>query len=113
MAPRWSLPRWPPVGSGVLFGLLPALRVSAVSPSGELQEACRGSSSSRRHTTMRDGLVVSELAFACVLLVSAGLLIRSFVRVLDMDLGFEPERAAAPGVDASFRISSLDQQMLT
>jgi predicted permease len=98
------------VGSGVLFGLLPALRVSAVALCDELQDAGRGSSSGKRHAWIRDGLVVSELAFACALLVSAGLLTRSFVRVLDVDLGFHPERAAALRVDPSFRISSLEQQ---
>jgi predicted permease len=97
-------------GSGVLIGLLPALRVSAASLCDEIHDASRGSSSGTRHLWIRDGLVVSELAFTCVLLVGAGLLIRSFVRVLDVNLGFQPERAAAVRVDPSFRISSLDQQ---
>jgi predicted permease len=98
------------VGCGVLFGLLPALRVSALSPGQELQDASRGSSSGRRHAWIRDGLVVSEVAFACVLLVGAGLLIRSFLRVLEVDPGFQPERAAALRVDPSFRLSSFAQQ---
>ncbi len=95
---------------GVLLGLLPALRVSALSPGEELQDASRGSSGGKRHAWLRDGLVVSEIAFACILLVGAGLLIRSFRRVLDVKLGFQPERAAALRVDPSFRISSFAQQ---
>jgi predicted permease len=98
------------VGSGVLFGLLPALRVSALSLSGDLQDGGRGSTGGKGHAWVRDGLVVSELAFACILLVGAGLLLRSFARVLDVNPGFQPERAAALRVDPSFRIASLPQQ---
>jgi predicted permease len=96
--------------SGVLFGLLPAVRVAMLSLHEGLQDANRGSSGGRRHAWVRDGLVVAELAFACILLVGAGLLIRSFLRVLDVNLGFQPERAAALRIDPSFRISSLAQQ---
>ena len=98
------------VASGVLFGLLPALRVSAFSLREGLQEGGRGSSGGRRHAWLRDGLVVTEFAFACILLIGAGLLIRSFLRVLDVNLGFQPERAAALRIDPSFRISSAAQQ---
>jgi predicted permease len=97
-------------GCGVLLGLLPALRVSALSPGEELQDAGRGSSGGKRHAWVREGLVVSELAFACILAVGAGLLIRSFLRVLDVKLGFDPERAAALRIDPSFRLSSSAQQ---
>src|SRR5262249_37282535 len=44
---------------------------------------------------IRSVLVVSEVALACMLLVGAGLLLRSFLHVLDVDLGFQPERSAA------------------
>ncbi len=81
--------------AGVLFGLLPATRVTMLSLREGMQDASRGSSGGRRHAWLRDGLVVSELAFACILLVGAGLLIRSFLRVLDVHLGFQPARAAA------------------
>ena len=98
------------VVAGVLFGLLPGLRVAALSLREGIEEGGRGSSGGKRHAWVRDGLVVSELAFACILLVGAGLLIRSFLRVLDVNLGFQPERAAALRIDPSFRISSLVQQ---
>jgi predicted permease len=97
------------VTSGVLFGLLPAVRVTALSLREGMRDGARGSSG-RRHTWVRDALVVSEIAFACILLVGAGLLIRSFVRVLDINPGFQPERAAALRIDPSFRISSFSQQ---
>jgi predicted permease len=98
------------VGCGVLFGLLPAMRVSSLSLTEELQDAGRGSSGGKRHVWIREALVVSELAFACILLVGAGLLIRSFLRVLDVNLGFHPERAAALRVDPSYRLATADQQ---
>jgi predicted permease len=98
------------VGTGVLFGLLPALQISAFSLREGLQDAGRGSSGGKRHVWIRDGLVVCEIAFACTLLVGAGLLMRSFLGVLDVKLGFQPERAAALRVDPSFLISSLAQR---
>jgi len=96
--------------TGVLFGLLPALQIPAFAVQDALKESGRGFSGGKRHAWMRHGLVVSEIAFACILLVGTGLLIRSFLRVLDVNLGFQPERAAALRVDPSFRMSSLAQQ---
>jgi predicted permease len=98
------------VACGVLFGLLPALRVSASSLREGLQDGGLGSSAGKRHAWVRDGLVVSELAFAFILLVGAGLLMASFLHVLQVNPGFQPERAAALRIDPSFRISSLGQQ---
>lgn len=87
------------VAAAVFFGLAPGLRMS----SGDLQETLKdgghGASESRKHDRMRSILVITEVALACVLLVGAGLLLRSFLRVLDVDLGFEPSRAAAISVD--------------
>ena len=87
---------------GLVFGLVPGWKLT----SGErnnLQEALkdggRGSSHGRGHDRLRSTLVVSEIALACVLLVGAGLLLRSFMRVMDTDLGFEPSHAAAISVD--------------
>ena len=84
---------WHLVVTGVVFGIIPALQVSG-GLQGALKDSGRGSSQSRHLTSVRNGLVVAEVAFACILLVGAGLLIRSFFRVLDVDLGFRPERAA-------------------
>ena len=85
--------------AAVLFGLVPGLRIS----SGNLQEALKdsgpGTSAGRKHERMRAALVVSEVALASVLLVGAGLLLRSFLHILDVDLGFQPSRAAAISVD--------------
>lgn len=98
------------IATGVLFGLLPALQACSSSVREGLEDASRGSTGGRQHAWIRDGLVICEIAFACTLLIGAGLLLRSFVRVLDVKLGFQPERAAAVRIDPSFRISSLQQQ---
>ncbi len=84
---------------GILFGLAPGLAVSSGNPQETLKDASRGSSESRAHGRIRSILVVSEVALACLLLVGSGLLLRSFLRVLDVDLGFRPAQALAIRVD--------------
>jgi predicted permease len=96
--------------TGVLFGLLPALQVRSFAVGEMLKDGSRGSSGGKRHAWVRNGLVVSEIAFACTLLVGAGLLLRSFLRVLDVDPGFQPEGVATLRVDPSFLFSGLAQQ---
>jgi predicted permease len=70
---------------------------------GNLQEALKdsghGASAGRKHEGLRSALVIAEIALACVLLVGAGLLLRSFLHLLDVDLGFAPARAAAISLD--------------
>ena len=85
--------------AAMLFGLAPGLKIGG----GNLQEALKdsgpGSGQGRKHERTRSVLVVTEVALACILLVGAGLLLRSFLKVLDVDLGFQPDRAAAVKVD--------------
>jgi predicted permease len=92
--------------TGIVFGLAPAARVSALALSGSLKESSRGTSGGKGHGRIRGALVVCEVAFACVLLVGAGLLIRSFLRVLDVDLGFQPQSAVALRVDPSAKYNT-------
>jgi predicted permease len=87
------------VTAAVLFGLAPGLRMSSGNLQETLKDGGHGANTSRKHDRMRSILVITEVALACVLLVGAGLLLRSFLRVLDVDLGFEPSRAAAISVD--------------
>ena len=87
------------VGAAVFFGLAPGLRISSGNLQEILKDSGQGLSAGRKHDRMRSALVITEVALAFVLLVGAGLLLRSFLRVLDVDLGFEPSRAAAIGVD--------------
>ena len=95
--------------TGVVFGLAPALQVPANALHDALKDTARGSTGKGRNW-IRGALVVSEIAFACVLLVSAGLLVRSFLHVLDVNLGFRPEQAATVRVDPEVRYSTQAQQ---
>jgi predicted permease len=96
--------------TGVVFGLAPALQVPAIALHDVLKDTTRGSTAGKSRNWIRSVLVVSEIAFACVLLVSAGLLVRSFLRVLDVNLGFRPEHAATVRVDPETRYSTQAQQ---
>jgi putative ABC transport system permease protein len=75
--------------TGVLFGLTPALTVSDASLSEALRDGGRGSGVLRAGST-RSLLVVAEVSMALVLLVGAGLLVKSLVRLQQVDLGFDP-----------------------
>jgi len=86
--------------TGVLVGGAPALRGAGLASHAALKGAGRGASAGARQGRLRGALVVAEVALACVLLVGAGLLGRSFVRVLDQELGFRPEGAVAVRIDA-------------
>lgn len=83
--------------TGVLLGLAPVLHISLPHLSTSLGRS--GAGGSREHAWLRGGLVMAEIAFACVLLVGAGLLVRSFVNVLDTRLGFRPQSAATIRID--------------
>jgi putative ABC transport system permease protein len=81
------------VAAGLFAGLVPALHASRGREATALNDASRGSTEGRRGARVREALVVAEVALACCLLVGMGLLLRSFVKVLDVDLGFHPENA--------------------
>lgn len=96
--------------TGVVFGLAPALQAPLTAVHDVLKDTTRGTTGGKSRNWIRSGLVVSEIAFACVLLVGAGLLIRSFLRVLDVNLGFRPENAATVRVDPDASYSTQPQQ---
>jgi putative ABC transport system permease protein len=75
--------------TGIAFGLAPALRASSSDLLTSLKEAAR-SSSSAGGRRLRSGLVVAEVGLALVLLIGAGLTIKSFGRLMALDLGFNP-----------------------
>jgi predicted permease len=96
--------------AGIVFGLAPAFQARGAGLHESLKDATRGSTEGRGRRRVRSALVVSEIAFACVLLVGAGLLIRSLIRVLDVDMGFEPARAATIRVDPDSRYATREQR---
>ena len=75
--------------TGIVFGLAPAWEATRVNVSDSLKEGARGSASSGQ---LRPALMLVEVATALVLLVGAGLMVQSFVRLQRVDPGFQPER---------------------
>ena len=100
--------------AGLFFGAFPALRASRADPATTLREGGRGASGFRSGR-MRNSLVTGQVALALVLLVGAGLLIRSFQNLQNVDLGFEPDgvltlQTQMPGVrypDAALRYTFM------
>ncbi|HEX5830678.1 MAG TPA: ABC transporter permease [Gemmatimonadaceae bacterium] len=88
-------------GTALLFGIAPALRAARVAPLEALNEQGRGTSSGRR-VGLSGSLVMAQVALSLVLLVGAGLFVRTFASLATIDLGFERDRAllvhiGAPG----------------
>lgn len=78
--------------TGWLFGLVPALQLAKPELQSFLKEGARGSGEGARWNRVRGAFVVAQVALSLLLLVSAGLLIRSFDKLLRVDVGFKPER---------------------
>jgi putative ABC transport system permease protein len=89
------------IGTAVAFGMLPAWRASRVRPAVAMSDGARGGSSGPARRRLREGLVIGEVAIAVVLLVGAGLLLTSFVRLVRADPGFAPEQLLAMTVSVS------------
>lgn len=99
------------VATSLIFGLAPALATKRLDVTAQLKDGSAGSGASPRVLRMRNSLVVSETALAFVLVVGAGLLINSFVRLNRIDPGFDPTgvhamRVALPGAPS-------DQELVT
>ena len=83
------------LATGVAFGLVPALQASRFDLSGALHDGERGSTVGAERHRLRRFLMASELALALVLLVGAGLMVRTFVALRRFDPGFDPRRVAS------------------
>lgn len=87
--------------TGLIFGIIPAWQASSPAASGWLKESSRGSEGPPSRRT-RGALVVLEIAMAMVLLIGAGLLIQSFARLRQVDLGFDSRNLFSVGISTSF-----------
>ena len=85
--------------AGIACGVLPAVHVSGGQGSANLHDATHQRTGGRSSALARNALVVTEVALACMLLVGAGLLFRSFSALLQVELGFQPQHAMAWRVD--------------
>ena len=77
--------------TGILFGLAPALQASRTDPRQGLHEGGRSATGSGRQRRLRSLLVISEVSLACVLLIGAGLMLRSFLNLMHLDPGFRQD----------------------
>jgi putative ABC transport system permease protein len=98
------------LGTGLIFGLAPALHGSKINLSDSLKDRGQGSDVGGQHR-MRAALVVAETAIGLVLLVGAGLLIRSFNRLLHVNAGFDPHNVLTMRVDLPDSRYSEQQQI--
>src|SRR5262245_4151084 len=97
--------------TGLSFGLVPALQISKPNLNEMLKDAGRGSTEGGRRRLVRNALVVVEVAISLVLLVGAGLVMRSFIGLQRVDPGFDPENALTVSISLTERkYPERDQQ---
>jgi predicted permease len=95
------------VGTAVLSGMLPALRAARVAPIEALKEQGRGTSSEAR-VSLSSGLVVAQVALSLVIVVAAGLFVRTFEKLANVPLGFESHRILLVNVNVT-GVADLDR----
>jgi predicted permease len=100
------------VSTAILFGTIPAFHLSGMALDGGLKENSRGSTAGSKSARMRDTLVIAEVAMACMLLVGAGLFLRSLIRLLNVDLGFQPAHVLAWRIDTSRHFTDRAQESI-
>jgi putative ABC transport system permease protein len=89
------------IASSLLFGLVPALQSSKPDLNESLKEGGHGLASGIRGRHLRSLLVISEMALALVLLIGAGLMMKSFLRLPQANIGFDPDHLLTMGLDVS------------
>jgi predicted permease len=97
--------------TGLLFGMLPAWRMSRSSPAQALRGGSRSVAGGHGQNRVHNALVIAQTAIGLVLLVGSGLFIRSFVRILNVDPGFDPKQVLTARIGVSFSKLSHDQHV--
>jgi predicted permease len=88
--------------TGVLFGLAPAMQASRTDPKQGLQQNARSATASRHQNRLRSALVVAEISLACVLLIGAGLMLRTFLNLLHLDPGFRQDHLLTASISLPY-----------
>lgn len=97
---------------GIVCGLTPMFQTSLVGLRDSLRDStARGASDGSWQKRVRSGLVIAETALACMLLIAATLLMRSFSQILDVDLGFQPQHALTLSVEPDVSLETKEAQL--
>ncbi len=98
--------------AGLMFGTVPALELARADPNASLRDEGRGVSAGHTRTRLRSALVVSQLALSLLLLTGAGLLLRSFVRLVRVDPGFDAQNVLTMNISLpTVKYSKPEQQI--
>jgi len=101
------------IATGVIFGLAPSWAAAKTDLNESLKEGASSTTAESGRRRMRNALVVSEMALALVLLTGAGLLLRTFLRLVSVDLGIDPANVVTMGLRLpDYKYSSATQQAL-
>ena len=98
--------------TGILFGIAPALQVSKTNVNEILKEGGRGAAGGPRARRMRSALVVAELALTVVLLIGAGLMVRSFMKLYDINLGIDTDHLLTMRADLTAKFDTPEKRRL-
>ena len=96
--------------TGILFGLAPALQASRTDPKEGLQKSGRTSTASRSQGRLRNALVIAEVSLASVLLIGAGLMLRTFLNLIHLNPGFQQDHTLTASLSLPHAQYKTDEQ---
>jgi predicted permease len=96
--------------TGILFGVAPAFQAARIDPRQGLQKGGRATTAGRHQSRLRNALVVSEVSLACILLIGAGLMLRSLLNQLNLDSGFQKEHVLTASLSLPHATYNKDEK---